>query len=84
MTYWLCSFGGSLKPIELIADLCEDQFVPMLTPWSAAFFRLKNIRLPKMQRRVGLPKALNMMVETVSPAIISFIMVNTEHEIALK
>ena len=73
-----------MKPIELMLDLWEDQFVPILTPCSAASFRLKNTRLPKMQRRVGLPRTEIMSLETVVTEKTSPSMANTEHEIALK
>ena len=46
--------------------LCEydDQFVPTLTPCSAASLRLKNMRLPRTQSRLGLPKEIMTVTAT--------------------
>ena len=44
---------------------CDDQFVPTLTPCSAASLRLKNMRLPRIQRSVGLPRT-DKVVDRVS------------------
>ena len=40
---------------RVVAYEYDDQFVPILTPCSAASLRLKNIRFPVTHRIVGLP-----------------------------
>ena len=72
-----------MKPIELMLNLCDDQLVPILTPCSAASFKLKNILLPKIQRRVGFPRTENTMFEAAESKRASLSMAKTEHEIAL-
>ena len=46
--------------------LCEydDQFVPALTPCSAASLRLKKMWLPRMERSVVLPVASRIVAGT--------------------
>ena len=74
-----------MKCMELVA-LCEydDQFVPTLTPCSAASLRLKNMRLPRMQRSMGFPRTLMMFNATALVVLNrSATMANTMTKIAL-
>ena len=75
-------FCGLSKAIVLCEY--EDQFVPTLIPCSAASLRLKNMRLPRIQRSVGLPR----VVMIASTAVLLAVnraptMANTATEIAL-
>ena len=79
------SLFPSIKCMDWMVLGYEDQFVPMLTPCSAASFRLKNMRLPRIQRSVGLPRA-SIIVRTTVELLISPspITTNTETMIALQ
>lgn len=58
--------------------------MPTLTPCSAASFTLKNMRLPKMQRSVGLPRALRTAASTSDDKNLSSNTLNIEQDIALE
>lgn len=57
--------------------------MPTLTPCSAASFRLKNIRLPSIQRSIGLPKSLRIAAGT-NDVVNAVATLNAAHVIALK
>ena len=81
VAYWACPFPGSSKRMAL----CEydDQLVPTLIPCSAASFRLKKMRLPRMQSSVGLPRAPKIVAGTSDQTVSSATMAKTETHIAL-
>ena len=69
----------------MLLAVWDPQLVPSLTPCSPASFMLKNIRLPMMQRRVGLPRVTITFVKKneLELYLLSSIL-RMEHRIALR
>ena len=80
-TYCSCVSSSPSNPMPL--KVWEAKLVPMFTPCSAASFRLKNIRLPRMHSSVGLPVACSTAAGMRDAANLLSKISITEHHIAL-
>lgn len=78
--YVMCSHTNCISVTVGATDL---RFVPTLTPRSPASFRLNIMRLPRIHRSDGLPRAFNMLERRALLNSTNCRMLNSEHTIAL-
>lgn len=84
-THPLLSLLGPWKHMSVPIEWWEPMFVPSFRPASAASFKLKNIRLPRMHSSVGFPTlAMKLDTEAIDVAPMLFTISKTELIITLR